>query len=93
MAKLPFLKRFFLRFQEKDDFIRNAVEESAWIHIESIQDPSSKRIYRARLHDGEVEVMVLAQEHGDDHLVIIDDYAARQTAQFLGLNLTGTMGS
>lgn len=36
--------------------------------------------------------MILAQEHTGDHLVIIDDYAARKTAEFLGLTLTGTIG-
>ena len=49
-------------------------------------------MYRAKLHDGEVEVMILAQEHEGEHLVIIDDNAARKTAQFLGLTLTGTIG-
>ena len=35
---------------------------------------------------------ILAQEHEGEHLVVIDDNAARKTAQFLGLTLTGTMG-
>ena len=46
-------------------------------------------MYKAKLHDGEVEVMILAQEHDEEHLVIIDDGAARKTAEFLGLNVTG----
>lgn len=49
-------------------------------------------MYKAKLHDGEVEVMILAQEHDGEHLVIIDDGAARKTAEFLGLNVTGTIG-
>lgn len=48
-------------------------------------------MYRAKLHDGEVEVMILAQEKGTD-LVIIDDNAAKKTAKYLGLPVTGTMG-
>lgn len=48
-------------------------------------------MYRAKLHDGEVEVMILAQEKGAD-LVIIDDHAAKKTAKYLGLPVTGTMG-
>ena len=48
-------------------------------------------MYRAKLHEGEVEVMLLAQEIGAD-TVIIDDGAARRTAEYLGLPLTGTLG-
>lgn len=48
-------------------------------------------MYKAKLHDGEVEVMILAQEIKAD-LVIIDDNAARKTAVYLGLPLTGTVG-
>ena len=36
--------------------------------------------------------MILAQEYDGEHLVIIDDGAARKTAEFLGLNVTGTIG-
>ena len=49
-------------------------------------------MFKARLHDGEVEVMILARELDAD-LVVIDDYAARKTAEYIGLNLTGTIGT
>lgn len=77
-----------------------AVEDSAcvqvktaekWIHVEQIQDDTDKRMYKAKLHDGEVEVMILAQERKAD-LVIIDDNAAKKTAKYLGLTVTGTLG-
>ncbi len=48
-------------------------------------------MYKAKLHAGEVEVMILAQEKGAD-LVIIDDDAAKKTARYLGLTVTGTLG-
>lgn len=48
-------------------------------------------MYQAKLHAGEVEVMILAQETNAD-LVILDDNAAKKTAKFLGLTVTGTMG-
>lgn len=35
-------------------------------------------MYKAKLHDGEVEVMILAQEQKAD-LVILDDNAAKKT--------------
>lgn len=34
-----------------------------WIHVCKIQDESAKRMYQAKLHAGEVEVMILAQEN------------------------------
>lgn len=50
-----------------------------------------RRMYKVKLHDGEVEVMLLAQETRAD-TVVIDDNAARKTAEYLGLPLTGTLG-
>lgn len=44
-----------------------------------------------RLHEGELSVMILAQELAAD-FVILDDLLARQKAQRLGLNVMGTLG-
>ena len=68
-----------------------AMTENTWIHVESIQDDTEKKMYKAKLHAGEVEVMILAQEQKAD-LVIIDDDAAKKTAKYLGLTVTGTLG-
>ena len=82
----------FLEVTAKDDQVCNAVKQSlTWIKVSSISKDADKRMYRARLHDGEVEVMILAQEINAD-LVIIDDKAARRTAESLDLPLTGTIG-
>ncbi|MBD5532441.1 MAG: DUF3368 domain-containing protein [Lachnospiraceae bacterium] len=62
-----------------------------WIHVEKIENHLEKKMYRAKLHDGEVEVMILAQEREAD-LVILDDNAAKKTAKYLGLTVTGTLG-
>jgi predicted nucleic acid-binding protein len=82
-------------FQEvtaKNDSVkRKILENGAWIHVQSVSDTIDRRMYKAKLHDGEVEVMILAQEIKAD-LVIIDDNAARKTAVYLGLPLTGTVG-
>lgn len=59
--------------------------------MEEIKDHSEKKMYKAKLHDGEVEVMILAQEQKAD-LVILDDNAAKKTAKYLGLPVTGTLG-
>ena len=63
-----------------------------WIHICKIQDQSQKRMYQAKLHDGEVEVMILAQENQNKDLVIIDDNSEKKTAKYLGLTVTGSLG-
>lgn len=49
-------------------------------------------MYKAKLHYGEVEVMILAQEHRKVDLIIIDDNAAKKTAKYLGLTVAGTLG-
>lgn len=49
-------------------------------------------MYQAKLHAGEVEVMILAQETPKADLVVLDDNAAKKTAKFLGLKVTGTLG-
>lgn len=63
-----------------------------WIHVGKIHDYKEKKMYKAKLHDGEVEVMILAQEQDAD-LVVLDDNAAKKTAKYLGLTVTGTLGT
>ncbi len=76
----------------KDDSVRvQLLGCSDWIEVMNIKNTVEKFAFKARLHDGEVEVMILAKEIEAD-LVIIDDYAARKTAEYIGLNLTGTIG-
>lgn len=70
---------------------KRRVNDSKWIRVEDIEDTSQKKMYKAKLHEGEVEVMILAQEKNAD-LVIIDDNAAKKTAKYLGLKVTGTLG-
>ena len=64
-----------------DEIIRepakSIVNESEWIIVDSVKHPEQKKFYRSRLHDGEVEVMILAQEQNVD-LAIIDDNAAKR---------------
>jgi predicted nucleic acid-binding protein len=82
----------FREVTEKNDVVRQRISSCQWIHVEGVKDTSSRKMYKAKLHDGEVEVMILAQECEGEHLVIIDDSAPRRTADYLGLTLTGTMG-
>ena len=82
----------FKEVSRKNDDVKKQLSEADWIHVESIEETKSKKMYKAKLHDGEVEVMILAQEYDGEHLVIIDDGPARKTAEYLGLTLTGTIG-
>lgn len=77
---------------KKDSACQEIKNHSDWIHICKIKDESQKRMYQAKLHAGEVEVMILAQESPAADLVILDDNAAKKTAKFLGLKVTGTLG-
>ena len=76
----------------KDDVVKSLVINNGdWIKVRNVANPIDRRMYSAKLHDGEVEVLILAQEVRAD-LVIFDDLKARKTASYLGIPLTGTMG-
>ena len=62
-----------------------------FINIQTITNENAKRYFETSLHEGEVEVMILAQEITAD-ICIIDDYLARRYAKHLGLSITGTIG-
>ena len=56
-----------------------------------VPDPDDVSLMRARLHEGEVEAIMLARSIGSD-LVILDDNAAKKVAKHLGMGVTGTLG-
>lgn len=76
----------------KADFIAEQIKAAAdWIQVKRIQNETAKIMFRTQLHDGEVEVMILAYEMKAD-TVIIDDLNAKKHAKYLGLPVTGTLG-
>ena len=81
----------FEEVTRKNDLAKEKILKSEWIKIFEVQDKSDRKIYQAKLHDGEVEVMMLAKEISAD-LLIIDDNAAKKFAKFLGFKVTGTLG-
>ncbi len=85
-------KAVYEEITAKEDSACQQISSLAWIRVEEIDDISQKKMYQAKLHDGEVEVMILGQENPDDTLVILDDNAAKKTAKYLGLVVTGTLG-
>ncbi len=83
-----------------DIFVPNAVVQElredclpAFITISKLSATGSSYVAGAlgRLHQGELEAMVLAQELAAD-FVALDDLLARRKAQRLGLNVIGTVG-
>jgi len=70
---------------------RTLVSAADWIKIIRISGKVQKSSFSSRLHSGEIEVILLAQETNAD-LLIVDDNAAKKTAKFLGFPVTGTMG-
>ncbi len=76
----------------KSDAASQILAEKGWIRVEHVRNDADRGMYRSKLHDGEVEVMMLARESVGPVLVIIDDNAAKKTAKYLGLHVTGTLG-
>ena len=69
----------------------HALDIYSWIVVKSVGNLAAKEIFSTALHDGEVEVMLLAREISAD-LVILDDGLARKHAKYFDLNITGTIG-
>lgn len=73
------------------DPARSEVSSSGWIKVCPVPESPGKRIYSSRLHAGEVGTIILAETlHAD--LVLMDDNAAKKTAKYLGMKVTGTLG-
>ena len=70
---------------------RLLVTNAQWIRKKSISHPERKSLFKARLHSGEVEVIILAEEE-KANLIIMDDNTAKKTAKYLGYKVTGTLG-
>lgn len=78
--------------EKKESISRKQVDASLdWIHVEKIENHMAKSMFKTQLHDGEVEVMILAKEKNAD-TVIIDDANAKKYAKYLKLPVTGTLG-
>lgn len=82
----------YVEVTAKEDSACQQINSAEWIHVGQIKDQSDKKMYKAKLHEGEVEVMILAQEDEKADLVVIDDNAAKKTAKYLGFTVTGTVG-
>ena len=73
----------------KHDFVyRQVADNLDWIRVERVRVREDRSMYRTGLHDGEVEVMLLAQDEEAD-LVILDDSPATRMALRLVLKNAG----
>lgn len=78
--------------KKEESICKKQVDASLnWIHIEKIENQMAKSMFKTQLHDGEVEVIILAKERNAD-TVIIDDANAKKYAKYLKLPVTGTLG-
>ena len=78
--------------EKEESICKKQVDASLdWIHVENIETQMAKSMFKTQLHDGEVEVMILAKEKNAD-IVIIDDANAKKHAKYLKLPVTGTLG-
>lgn len=92
-GKIVIPEAVYREVTEKDDAASQAILAAKdWIEVQEIKNPNEYALYRARLHAGEVETMILAQQEPIADIVVLDDNAARKTAEFLGLKVTGTIG-
>ncbi|MGI9174011.1 MAG: DUF3368 domain-containing protein [Rhodothermales bacterium] len=62
-----------------------------WIEVQAVQDRRLVRVLEADLHSGEAEALALALELGADW-ALLDEQAARRSADALGLTYTGLLG-
>jgi len=62
-----------------------------WIEIRNPKDQQKQKMLELQIDKGEASAITLALEISAD-LIILDDYKARQVAEKLSLNITGTLG-
>jgi uncharacterized protein len=74
-----------------DPFKRINLNKVSWIEVRSLKHPLSAKILSANLGKGESEALGLTLEL-NANLLIIDDLAARNMADFLEITYTGTLG-
>ena len=76
-----------------DSASRVVSDHPNWLTVEKAPElpQQYRRLISAKLHAGEIEVMSLALS-SDADVAVLDDNAARKTAKFFGLPVTGTLG-
>ncbi|NES87667.1 MAG: DUF3368 domain-containing protein [Moorea sp. SIO2B7] len=73
------------------EIVINAVKNSDWIKVQSIQNQSMVKQLQNKINVGKAEAITLACEFNADQL-IMDERLGRREAKGLGLNITGVLG-
>ena len=94
LGKLDLLQKMYAKIAipnavKKEVFKRKKVPD--WIDVVEITQPVAHEILEKTLGQGESEAITLSLETKAD-LLIVDDLAARKTAQRLGIKVTGVVG-
>jgi predicted nucleic acid-binding protein len=94
LGKLELLQKIYGKIAippavKKEVFRRKQVPD--WVNVLEIRQPLAHEILEKTLGQGESEAITLCLEAKAD-LLIVDDLAARKTAQRLGLKVTGVVG-
>ncbi len=74
----------------------NKINNSSFIHVESVRNTDEvERILKSnkRLHIGEIEAIIMAEELGKNNkFLIVDDMCARSYAEMRGVSTIGAIG-
>ena len=88
----PFVqKELFGKIGSETVQIENALDEFIRVMPADVSMPSTARTL-AELDEGERQAVALAFALGKDVLLLMDDYAGRQAARRLQINVTGLVG-
>ena len=78
MVRITIPKAVFEEVSVKSDSGCIQIKENLdWIIVEEINDICDRKMYKAKLHAGEVDVVIQAQSDPRADLVVIDDNTAR----------------
>ncbi len=69
----------------------NELAKSTWIKVVKVENINARDLIMLELDEGEAEVIEIAKEKKID-TVFIDEFAGRQYASLLGINVIGTLG-
>jgi hypothetical protein len=80
-----------VRAEVQDELSLRLLATADWIQARPAQDILAIQLLHDRLGAGESEAIILAKEIGASW-TLLDDLAARRTAQAVGLQVVGTLG-
>lgn len=90
------VKKEVLKLESAPEHVVLTEAFKTWLKTRKPQNqPLITQLEKLQIHKGEASILVLAKEtqsQNENNVVIIDDLAARDIAQIMGLTVTGTVG-